>query len=263
MKNKPEESQLLTFGGHLEVLRKMLFRIMSAVTLLTVLIFAFKEKTFHLLLAPKEWNFITYQRIEHCIRLLGFDFRFEPYHVNLISTELSSQFMMHITSSFYLALLGASPYILYKLFQFISPALYDNEKKYSLILIVAMYTLFTLGVLMNYFILFPISFRFLGTYQVDPSVQSTITLASYISTFSTLTFVMGLVFQLPVIAFILAKLGFITSYFMSHYRKHAFIVILILSAIITPPDLFTLILVGIPMYALYELCIVIIKRAGQ
>lgn len=141
----------------------MLFRILSVILSLSILIFAFKEQTFHLLLAPKEWNFITYQWIEHCIRLLGFDFRFEPYHVDLISTELSAQFMMHITSSVYLALLLASPYILYELFRFISPALYENEKKYSSILVIGMYVLFALGVLMNYYILFPISYRFLGT----------------------------------------------------------------------------------------------------
>ena len=168
--------------------------------------------------------------------------------------------MMHISSSMYLALLGASPYILYELFCFISPALYESEKKYSLIVVVSMYVLFSLGVLMNYYIVFPVSFRFLGTYQVDPSIQSTITLASYISTFSTLTFVMGLVFQLPVVAFILAKFGLITSSFMARYRRHAFIVVMVVAAVITPPDLFTLVLVAVPMYLLYELCIIIIKR---
>ena len=192
--------------------------------------------------------------------MLGFDFRFENYQIDLISTELASQFMMHISSSVYLALLGASPYILYELFRFISPALYENEKKYSLMIVVSMYVLFSLGVLMNYYIVFPVSFRFLGTYQVDPSIRSTITLASYISTFSTLTFVMGLVFQLPVVAFILAKLELITSTFMVRYRRHAFIGVMVTAAIITPPDLFTLILVTVPMYLLYELCIVIIKR---
>ena len=186
--------------------------------------------------------------------------QFCTYQIDLISTELASQFMMHISSSVYLALLGASPYILYELFRFISPALYENEKKYSLMIVVSMYVLFSLGVLMNYYIVFPVSFRFLGTYQVDPSIRSTITLASYISTFSTLTFVMGLVFQLPVVAFILAKLELITSTFMVRYRRHAFIGVMVTAAIITPPDLFTLILVTVPMYLLYELCIVIIKR---
>lgn len=260
MRSKSEDFQLLTFGGHLEVLRKMLFRILLVVVVLSVLIFTCKEWTFNILLAPREWNFVTYRMIEDCIRYFGFDFHFEPYRVELISTELSSQFMMHISSSIYLALLGSSPYILYELFRFISPAMYDDEKKFSLIIVVAMYVLFALGVLMNYFIIFPVSFRFLGTYQVDSSILSTITLSSYISTFSTLTFVMGLVFQLPIIAFVLAKLKLISSLFLIQYRKHAFCVILVVAAIITPPDLMTLILVAIPLYLLYELCILIIKR---
>ena len=260
MKNKSDDIQLLTFGGHLEMLRKMLFRIVLVIVVFTIFIFSFKEWTFQLLLAPREWNFATYRCIEEFVRWCGFDFRFEPYQIDLISTELASQFMMHISSSVYLALLGASPYILYELFRFISPALYENEKKYSLMIVVSMYVLFSLGVLMNYYIVFPVSFRFLGTYQVDPSIRSTITLASYISTFSTLTFVMGLVFQLPVVAFILAKLELITSTFMVRYRRHAFIGVMVTAAIITPPDLFTLILVTVPMYLLYELCIVIIKR---
>lgn len=260
MRNTSEDSQLLTFGGHLEVLRKMLFRIVLVIVTLAILIFYFKEWTFDILLAPREWDFFTYRWIEECVRYFGFDFHFEPYKIELISTELSSQFMMHISSSMYLALLGGSPYILYELFRFISPAMYNHEKRYSVIIVISIYILFSLGVLMNYFIIFPISFRFLGTYQVDSSVKSTITLASYISTFSTLTFVMGLVFQLPIITFVLAKLKLISSHYMIQYRKHAFCVILVVAAIITPPDLMTLVLVAIPLYLLYELCIFIIKR---
>ena len=161
MKNKSDDIQLLTFGGHLEMLRKMLFRIVLVIVVFTILIFSFKEWTFQLLLAPREWNFATYRCIEEFVRWCGFDFRFEPYQIDLISTELASQFMMHISSSVYLALLGASPYILYELFRFISPALYENEKKYSLMIVVSMYVLFSLGVLMNYYIVFPVSFRFL------------------------------------------------------------------------------------------------------
>ena len=141
MKNKSDDIQLLTFGGHLEMLRKML-RIVLVIVVFTILIFSFKEWTFQLLLAPREWNFATYRCIEEFVRWCGFDFRFEPYQIDLISTELASQFMMHISSSVYLALLGASPYILYELFRFISPALYENEKKYSLMIVVSMYVLF-------------------------------------------------------------------------------------------------------------------------
>ena len=122
-------------------------------------------------------------------------------------------------------------------------------------MVVIVYLLFILGVLMSYYVLFPISFRFLGTYGVAERVHSTITLDSYISTFTTLTLLMGVVFQLPVIAFALAKLGFISSDILSKYRKHSFLIIMLVAAIITPPDLMTLILVTIPLYLLYEISI--------
>lgn len=260
MKNNSEESVMMTFGEHLDILRKMLFRIITVVFILGVFIFAFKKETFSILLAPREWNFVTYRWIEILINCIGFDFHFAEYHIDLINTELSAQFMTHISSSLYLALLGASPYIVFELFRFITPALYESEKRYSLAVVIAVYLLFAFGVLMSYFVIFPISFRFLGTYQVDSSIANTITLSSYISTFTMLTLIMGLVFQLPVIAFFLAKIGLITSGVLSEYRRHAFIVVMIVAAIITPPDVFTLILVTIPIYFLYEVSIHIVKR---
>ena len=271
MKRKPSQKKtkaadnnadpnMLTFGGHLEVLRRMLFRIIAVVMVLAIAIFCFKDKTFELLLAPSQWDFVTYRYIERFLHRLGSSFTFSPFHINMIATELSSQFMTHISTALYLALLGASPYILVELFRFITPALYENEKKYSVQVAVTVYLLFIVGVLMSYFILFPISFRFLGTYQVSSMVTPNITLKSYISTFTTLTLVMGLVFQLPVIAFFLGKLEVVNSEFLKHYRKYALIVIMLIAAIITPPDLMTLILVTIPLYLLYEVSILVLKR---
>lgn len=254
-----KNTELLTFGGHLEVLRQMLFRVLAVVLLIAVVVFCFKDETFQLLLAPSEWDFVTYRWIERMIQAMGFDFHFEEYHVNLIATDLSSQFMTHITTAVYLGLLGASPYILFELFRFVSPALYDNERRYSVLVAVVIYALFLVGVLMNYFILFPISFRFLGTYSVAERVVSNITLDSYISTFVSLTLAMGLVFQLPVLAYFLGKMGFITSSMLAKYRRHALIVIMLLSAIITPPDVMTLVLVAIPLYILYEVSIRVIR----
>lgn len=190
-------------------------------------------------------------------------FEFSPFHTSIISTELSAQFMVHISSSIFLGFLLASPYIIYELFKFISPALYEQEKKISVPITISIYLLFIIGVVVTYFIIFPISFRFLSTYQVDPDVINTITLDSYISTFGTLTLVMGLVFQLPVIAYVLGKLHLINHNILKHYREYAIIVILIVSAIITPPDIFTLILVALPIYSLYELSISILKRIGN
>ena len=254
------DPNLLTFGGHLEVLRRMLFRIIAVVMVLAIAIFCFKDKTFELLLAPSQWDFVTYRYIERFLHRLGSSFTFSPFHINMIATELSSQFMTHISTALYLALLGASPYILVELFRFITPALYENEKKYSVQVAVTVYLLFIVGVLMSYFILFPISFRFLGTYQVSSMVTPNITLKSYISTFTTLTLVMGLVFQLPVIAFFLGKLEVTSSELLKRYRKYALIVIMLVAAIITPPDLMTLILVTIPLYLLYEVSILVLRR---
>lgn len=260
---KPDNSpdpNLLTFGGHLEVLRRMLFRIIAVVMVLAVVIFCFKDRTFELLLAPSQWDFVTYRYIERFLHRLGSDFVFNQFHINLIATELSSQFMTHISTALYLGLLAASPYILVELFRFITPALYENEKKYSVQVAVIVYLLFIIGVLMSYFILFPISFRFLGTYSVSGIVESNITLKSYIGTFTTLTLVMGLVFQLPVIAFFLGKLQVVSSTMLRQYRKYAFLVIMVMAAIITPPDLMTLVLVTIPLYLLYEVSIIVLRR---
>ena len=250
----------LSFGEHLEELRKMLFRILAVVSGFAIIIFCFKDWTFRMLMAPSQWDFITYRYIERFLHWLGSDFTFNEYHVNLIATELSSQFMTHVTAALLLGFLAASPYILWELFRFITPALYENERKYSVRIAIIVYVLFVVGVLMSYFILFPISFRFLGTYSVSNMVESNITLNSYIGTFTTLTLIMGLVFQLPVIAFFLGKIGAVKSDFLKRYRKHALIIIMVVAAIITPPDLMTLVLVTIPLYLLFEISIKVLKR---
>lgn len=255
-----ENEGLLSFGGHLEVLRQMLFRILGVTFVFSCIIFCFKSQTFDILLAPSDSSFVTYRWIEDVIRHIDKNFVFEPFDIDLITTDLSSQFVTHLTTSIYLGLLCASPLVMYELFRFITPALYENERRYSIKVVISVYLLFVMGVLMSYFILFPISFRFLGTYSVAEKVHSTITLDSYISTFMSLTLLMGVVFQLPVITFILSKMGIINAYQMSKYRKHAFILIMLTSAIITPPDIMTLILVALPLYCLYEVSITIMPK---
>ena len=213
-----------------------------------------------MLLAPSEWDFCTYQKIEDFVHFVGFyKFHFEPYTVDLIATDLSSQFMTHIMTALCLGLLFGSPYVIYELFRFVLPALYENERKYSIWGLIIIYVLFVIGVLMSYYILFPISFRFLGTYSVADKVHNTITLDSYVSTFTTLTLMMGVVFQLPVVAFILVRIRLINSKMLSQYRKHALLIIMIVAAIITPPDIMTLIMVTVPLYILYELSIRVAK----
>lgn len=259
--NTESNNELLTFGGHLDVFRKMLFRVLCVVIVTACVIFGFKNETFTVILAPHNSDFCTFQFIERLLNSFGLEFKFADYKIPLISTELSAQFMTHISVSCMLAVLLASPYILYELFKFISPALYENEKKYSNLVACIIYILFILGLLMSYFIIFPISFRFLATYRVDDEIVNTITLDSYISTFTTLTFVMGIVFQLPVISFVLGKMGFIDSQLLKKYRPYALVLIMVIAAIITPPDLFTLVLVTIPIYCLYEVSILILNKS--
>lgn len=265
MRQKGSNDGLMTFGGHLEVLRRVLFRVLGVSGTATVIVFCLKDITWRMLLAPSEWNFVTYSWIECIAHVVGIDdFVFPRFHVKLIATDLTSQFMTHLTTSAYIGLLIASPYILYELFRFVSPALFENERKYSVRVITAVYMLFVAGVLVSYYVLFPISFRFLGTYSVSDKVESTITIDSYVSTLTTLTLLMGVVFQLPVISFVLAKMGVVNAYMLAKYRKHAFIVILTLAAIITPgQDVLSLTLVSLPLYLLYEVSIFIVGKVGN
>ena len=266
MDNKKQfdnNNKMMTFGEHLEVFRKMLFRIIGVVLVIAVGIFCVKDTTFSLLLAPANSEFSTYIIIEQIASDLGWNFHFAPYHIQLINTELSSQFMTHVSTSAYLALLFALPYVVIELYRFIAPALYENERRHSVLVTIAILGLFFLGVLMSYYVLFPFALRFLGTYQVSAEVVNQINLSSYISTFVTLTLLMGLVFQIPVLSFFLAKLGVLTASFMKRYRRHALIIITVIAAIITPPDLFTCCMVVVPMYGLYELSILIVAVVNK
>lgn len=256
-------SDMLTFGGHLDVLRRMLFRVLGVTAAFAGTIFVLKDLTFRMLLAPGDGNFVTYRVIERLLHLLGSDFSFGDYHMELIATDLSSQFMTHISSSLYLGLLLASPYIVFELYGFVAPALLESERRYSGRIVMTVYLLFLTGVLMSYYVLFPISFRFLSTYSVATNVRSMITLDSYISTFVVLTLVMGLVFQLPVVAYILSRLNILQSDMMCRYRKHALLAIMLLGAIITPPDIMSLILVAMPLYGLYEVSIRVIRHTER
>ena len=261
--SREQDDGLLTFGGHLDVLRAMLIRVLAVTAVFAAVIFAFKEATFGIILAPGRSDFVTYRMIEKLLRHVIPGFAFEPFDVELIATDLASQFMTHITTSIYLGLLYASPFILYELFRFVSPALLDSERRYSVQTVTVIYLLFVAGVLMSYFVLFPISFRFLGTYSVAAEVRSTITLDSYISTFVTLTLLMGVVFQLPVIAFVLARMGLLQASLLRDCRRGAILVICIAAAVITPPDVMTLVLVAVPLYLLYEVSIRVAERVEK
>ena len=239
----------LTFWDHLDVLRSSLIRMGVAVVVFAVAAFCLKEPLFSVVLAPRSSDFVTY-------RLLGAD----PFTIHLMNTGLTEQFMIHMRTAIYAGLLVASPYILYELFRFVSPGLYQNERRYAVWIVGAAYVMFLLGTLINYFVVFPLTVRFLGTYQVSPDVANMLTLQSYIDTLLGMSLVMGVVFELPVVCGLLGRLGLITDRMMSTYRRHAIVAILVMAAIITPTtDVFTLFVVALPIYLLYELSIQIVK----
>lgn len=258
--NNNSDPTMMTFSGHLEVLRQMLFRIVVVVFVSSILVFYFKDKTFEIILAPSDSNFVTYKTLESLLDKIDISFQFDNFEVTLITTELSSQFMTHFSTSLYLGLLITSPYILCEIIRFVTPALYENEKKNSWILVTSMYFLFIIGMAINYFIIFPFSVRFLGTYSVASKVHSTITLDSYMDTFTSLSLVMGFIFLLPIISYILAINDIVCYDKISGYRKHAIIVIATIAAVITPPDVMTLLLVAIPLYILFEISLLIVKN---
>ena len=249
-----ESDNMQTFGEHLDVLRKMLFRIVLLSFSIAFLVFFFKETIFEFLLAPCSSDFVTFDFVNKTLALLGDSGEIYGNQMELIATDLPSQFLAHMSMSLYIGILLSSPFIIYEIFKYISPALYDNERKYSYRIVVAAYSLFVIGLFVSYYVLFPISCRFLASYSVSEHVKTMVTLDSYISTFVSLTFLMGIVFQ-----FFMAKLGIIDATIMTEYRKHAFVLILLVAAIITPPDVMTLILVSLPLYVLYELSIIVVR----
>lgn len=243
------DSGSLTFWEHLDILRGSLIRMLVAAIVAGVAAFLLKDWLFDVVLAPSSSDFITY-------RLLGV----EPFRIELVNTGLTEQFMIHMKVSLVAGILIASPYILYLSFRFISPALYDNERRYSVRLTVAAYLMFLFGVAVNYFVIFPLTVRFLGTYQVSDDIHNLLTISSYVDTLAMMSLVFGIVFEIPVISWLLARFGLLKSVWMSRYRRHAIVAIVIVAAVITPTsDVFTLFMVSLPIWLLYEASVLIVR----
>ena len=248
---KPEN---LTFWDHVEELRHCLFRILIAALVASVVAFCFKDALFAVVLAPKNADFVTYRLFQ---RLSG---DVPQFSLSLINVNLAQQFIVHMKVALYVGMLVASPYIIYVLFGFIAPALFDSERRFAVRAVTSGYLMFIAGVLLNYFLIFPLTVRFLGSYQVSSDVANLISLESFISTLLMLSLMIGIVFELPVMCWLLAKMGVLKSTFMKQYRRHAIVVIVALAAIITPTaDAFTLSLVAIPIYLLFEVSVLIVK----
>lgn len=257
-----EDKKELGFLDHLEELRWCLIRSAIAILVFTGLAFVFKSFIFDgIILAPKSPDFIT----NKLLCKLSDIFNTPILCINKNSFEIKSiymagQFMAHIKISIIAGIILAFPYVVYEIWKFIKPALYPHEIK--AIKGVVFYTslLFIIGILFGYYIITPMSINFLGSYKVSESVANEINLMSYVSTVTSVTLATGIVFELPIFIMFLSKINLVTPAFLRKYRRHAIIGILIFAAIITPPDIFSQILVSIPMIILYEISILISKK---
>lgn len=261
-----EGEDKMSFLDHLEVLRWHLIRIVIALFIGASLAFVFKYIVFDVIvLAPANNEFITYRlfcKLSQFLNL-GDGLCFDDLKFELINLSMAGQFSMHIVVSLIAGVILAFPYILYEVWRFIKPALKNAEKNYARGLVFWGSFLFLSGVAFGYYVITPLSVQFLGSYTVSELVMNQISLRSYISTVTTITLSTGIVFQLPILVYFLSKLGFVTPLLMRTYRRHAIVGVLLLSAIITPPDISSQVLVSLPLLLLYEISILISRMVEK
>jgi sec-independent protein translocase protein TatC len=243
----------MTFWDHLEDLRKCIFRVLGVFASAVVVLFFFKNFLFDsLILAPSKSDFFLYQ-------MLGTDFS-----MTLVNIEVAAQFMIHIRITLICAFIVTFPVIVYELWRFVAPALYENEKRLVKGAFAFASLLFYLGVAVGYALVFPLMLNFFSGYQVSPEIANTFSLTSYISLFTSLVMTFGIVFEFPTVVAVLSSIGLLTRESLSSYRKHAVCAVLILAAVITPSgDPFSLLVVSVPLYLLYEFSILICRRGTQ
>lgn len=252
----------MSFLDHLEDLRWHLIRSTIAIVIIGVGAFLAKDFIFNVILfGPKNPDFVTYQVFCDISKAIGLDEAFCSKELNfrIQSRTMAGQFSAHIWTAIWAGFIIAFPYILYEAWRFISPGLYENERKNARGFIVIASLLFFTGVLFGYYLIAPLSVNFLTNYQVSKEVFNDIDLSSYISTIRASVIACGLIFELPIIIYFLTKIGLVTPQFLRKYRKFALVIVLVLSAVITPPDIASQIVVAIPILVLYEISIYISK----
>lgn len=255
----------MSFLDHLEILRWHLVRSSVAILIFGTIAFLFKNIIFDtILLAPTKLDFYTYRLLCTISKSFSTDgMCIEALPFTLQSLGMAEQFSIHIWVSITAGIIVAFPYIIWEVWRFISPGLYKHERKYAFGFIFISSILFFLGVLFGYYVITPLSVNFLGNYSVSDLVDRNFKIGSYISIIKSSVLASGLMFELPVIIFFLAKMGLITPEFLKTYRKHAIVVVLILAALITPPDVISQIIVTIPIIFLYEISIIIAKIVSK
>ncbi len=257
MKNKE-----MSFLGHLEELRWHIIRSFIAVIILAIFAFIYSEFIFdNIILFPKNPEFFTNRMFCKLGHLMGTEkLCINSKSFQIININMSGQFVTHIKISMVVGIIASFPYIFFEFWNFIKPALEKKEKKYTTGAVFFTSILFMMGVLFGYFLIVPLSLNFLGSYVVSDQVLNQINIGSYIDTITSVTLAAGIIFELPVLIYFLSKFGIVTPSILRKYRRHSLVIILSLSAIITPPDIFSQILVSLPLFILYEFGILIAKN---
>ncbi|NDV68362.1 twin-arginine translocase subunit TatC [Dysgonomonas sp. 25] len=258
-----EENKGMTFWDHLEEFRWTLLRSLVALFIFGVLCFIAMPYIYDsIIMAPTNSNFYLYKYLCKATSAVPFlpDFCDDSFHVDIININMTSQFFRHITTSLWLALILSFPYLIFEIWKFVRPALYESEKKSFKWAFTFGTLMFFIGCIVGYSLVFPMTFRFLATYQLSEMIVNQISLDSYMDNFLMLIFMMGVVFELPLISWVLSQLGLLYKSFFKRYRRHAIVGLLVLSAFITPSgDPFTLSVVFVPLYFLYELSAFFVK----
>jgi sec-independent protein translocase protein TatC len=249
----------MSFLEHLEELRWHIIKSVLAIAVFAVVAFLMKDFIFsEVIFKPKMPDFWSNRMLAKLGELIGTDaLNINQNPLKLIALQMSDQFMLHFTVAAVAGLIFASPVVFYQIWSFIKPALYDKERKHAGGAVFFTSLLFLTGILFGYFVIVPFSIDFLSTYSVSPEVENQINMRSYISTVTSITFASGFIFLLPIFSYFLSKVGILTPKFLRDYRRHAYVVLFLVAAIITPPDVFSQIMVGIPLVLLYEASILI------
>ena len=266
MAQEQPQLQEMSFWDHIDALRSVLIRIAIVLVLVTLGLFYLMPSIFDsVILGPCHGDFALYRLFENITSSVSWlpQFSTDGFHVELINIKLASQFFIHMSTSFWLALVLLFPFVLYEVWTFVAPALYPNEKKGVKTAFCIGCLMFFLGVAVGYFVVFPVTLRFLADYHVSQMVPNQISLDSYMDTFLMLIFVMGIIFELGLLAWLLGSLGVLHRDFFKKYRRHAVVALLILAAVITPTgDPFTLMIVFLPIYLLYEVSAYIVPKGN-
>jgi sec-independent protein translocase protein TatC len=257
-----EEEEGMSFLDHLEALRFHILRSVSAILIFTVIAFLAKDIVFGIIiLGPSKVDFITYRVLCDLGNYLGIPaLCIDELPFTIQSRQMTGQFTMHMTSSIVVGFVVAFPYVFWEIWRFISPGLYDKEKNAARGAVFFVSFLFLSGAAFGYYVLSPLSINFLANYQLDPTILNEFDVTSYVTTLTMLVLASAIMFQLPVVVYFLAMSGLVTSRMLKEYRRHSIVVILIVSAIITPPDVVSQLLIAMPILVLYEVGIVIAKR---